>query len=392
MMRTVLYVTVLILSLCTAALAGGEIQGTITTNSGDELTGSIRWDRNENFWGDVLNASKLEVLQEDGEPQSGGLSFFGMKIGPDDHRMYDAFSIQFGHLASIEPRDETVLLTLKNGEQIEVRSDSSDLGHGMRDLFIDDATGKRVDLPWRRLKRVEFQQGDSTELDRERLYGEVTTLSGPFTGTIVWDADESMLEDVLDGDEDGVDHEVAFRDIVSIERQGTRSSKVTLRDGTVLDLGGTNDVASGHRGVVVDVPMVGHVSMDWDQIEKVTFAEPPPSPPYSAFDGGRALVAAVRTTEGQVYGGEIIWDQDESHTWETLDGQLDAHEYAILFSNILSIRRLDSSSCKVVLASGRVLRLSDGQDVGDDHRGVTVIEPDDTQITIDWKDVDLVVF
>ena len=47
------------------ALAGGEIYGTIHTTDGDAYTGPIRWDVNENFWDDELNAMKRERIKRE---------------------------------------------------------------------------------------------------------------------------------------------------------------------------------------------------------------------------------------------------------------------------------------------------------------------------------------
>ena len=40
-----------------SAGAGGEIHGTVRTTDDRTFTGPIRWDRNEAFWDDTLNAS-----------------------------------------------------------------------------------------------------------------------------------------------------------------------------------------------------------------------------------------------------------------------------------------------------------------------------------------------
>jgi len=53
------------------AFGGGEIYGTIHTTRGETLTGPIRWDRNENFWDDELNASKRERIKQEEEGGEG---------------------------------------------------------------------------------------------------------------------------------------------------------------------------------------------------------------------------------------------------------------------------------------------------------------------------------
>lgn len=91
----------LTIAVVPGAMAGGEIYGRIATHDGKSYSGAIRWDRNENFWDDVLDGSKKEeILIEERKTR---FRFFGIKIGPGDNTVRPAFSIPFGHLASLTP-------------------------------------------------------------------------------------------------------------------------------------------------------------------------------------------------------------------------------------------------------------------------------------------------
>ena len=187
------------------ALAGGEIYGKITTTRGQTYTGPIRWDVNENFWDDRLDATKHETVSkgEDGYR----FSLFGIKIGPGASTIRHAFSVPFGHLKAIEPLGgNEALVKLKSGDEFRVRGDgSSDLGSGLRKLKIEDAEEGVVELSWRSIAEVEFLGApEGPGRDRQRLYGTVETRDGSLTGFLMWDRDESMLEDIIDGEDDEV--------------------------------------------------------------------------------------------------------------------------------------------------------------------------------------------
>jgi len=76
------------------ALAGGEIYGTIHLHDGTALTGPIRWDVNENFWDDELNASQRESVKKEDEGYK--IRLFGMKLGGSTSYVTHAFSIERG--------------------------------------------------------------------------------------------------------------------------------------------------------------------------------------------------------------------------------------------------------------------------------------------------------
>jgi len=222
-----------------AVHAAGDLYGTIRTSDGRELTGPMRWDKNENFWDDVLDASKIEQIEV--EDDGFQLNLFGVdliKVGGSDHQSRSGFSIPFGHLQAIE-RDgrHAARLTLKSGETIEVRA-VADLGRGMRGVVIDDPKAGSQELSWNSIDRVEFRQNPGDGRDEERLYGTAESRGGTFEGYIVWDRDESMLEDVLDGYDDREEHEIPFREIRSTE-VGQHPTSDVLRLADVDDLSRT---------------------------------------------------------------------------------------------------------------------------------------------------------
>lgn len=367
------------------ALAGGEIHGTVTDRDGGTWTGTIRWDKNENFWNDMIDATKTERVSRR-DRQEVSIRIFGFHVAHSGRRWsaHPRFSIPFGHLAWIAPAGrDRVRLGLKNGEELEVR-EGADLGDGVRGIVVETGNGNERELDWGDLERVDFSAGSDPAPDRERLYGTVKTEVGEFTGYVVWDRDESLGEDILDGDEGGHRRKIPFHDIRSIERVSGRASRVVLDSGETMELSGTNDVNGDNRGIDITVEGLGLVRVQWDEFHKVTFETPPSSPVYGDFDGGRRLSGAVTTRDGEAYTGEISWDHDERYTWESLDGDLRHVEFEVLFANIARVEAVSDDAAKVVLRDGLELTLEGSNDVDRDNQGILVRAADGTEADVKW--------
>lgn len=378
-----------------AAAGPGRIHGTVITDDGDRYTGDIRWDKNEIFWDDIIDASKTERVWERDRGDGVDIRIFGLHIfrsGPARSlRNHARFSIPFGHLAALEPDgDNRVHLELKNGETLTV-VEGADLGPRVRGIVVQTADGA-VDLDWGDLRRVEFSPG-SGGADDDRLFGTVESTVGSFTGFIVWDKDEALADDVLDGEDDGRDRDIPFGRIRSIESLGRHGSRVTLKSGDVLTLRGTNDVDSDNRGIAVTVEKMGTVLVEWNEFRSVTFADAPPSRTYADFDGGHPLRGKVTTRNGETLSGTVEWDKDESRSWESLGGSIQGAEFEIQFADIARVERVSRYAAKVVLKDGLELTLKDSNDVNYKNKGI-VVTPDGggEPRTVGWDDLDAVAF
>ncbi len=385
-------------ALCVALLspgtlrASGDIYGTIHLESGRSYTGAIRWDVNEVFWDDVLDAEKREKVWVEGG--FSGVQILGLSVGDEDgYWTHHPFKIQFGNLASIERRSSSrIRVELKNGERVEIQATGTDLGESMRSLIVTDQNRGDVDVSWDDVELVEFSAGPDEGRDADRLYGLVETSAGGFTGYITWDRDEALVTDTLDGETPDDNHHIPFSEIREIERSSSRASRVTLTDGTQLRLTGTNDVDSDNRGIDVLVPGLGVVKVTWDEFERVVFDPAPPSRPYSDFDGGQRLHGTVTDDQGESFTGFVLWDLDERNTWEFLDGEYEDIELEIPFSLIESIHRESRNETEVRLKSGETYVLAGSNDVDSDNKGIVIELPDGDEIELDWEDFESVEF
>ncbi|MEJ2203304.1 MAG: hypothetical protein P8170_04280 [Gemmatimonadota bacterium] len=390
----------------------GRLYGRVTTAGGRVYEGYLRWDGNEGSWSDLLDGDKdlpWENFRDARllDPELGhrsrerSVSIFGFRISwsREDLDFAEASSsgIRFGHLRSLAVMgDDRALLTLKSGEELELHGGSTDLGDELRSLVIEDPERGRVDLRWRDLDLVEFMSAppDASAPTGTRLAGTLRTRGGvAFTGLVAWDRDEILTTDVLQGEEGGVDVEFPFSSIARIQRAGSSGARVTLIDGEVVMLRGSNDVNVRNRGIGISDPQLGQVLVEWDAFDELVFHEAAEgNGGYPAFDGGRPLHGSVETETGELLSGWIRWDNDEQSTWELLDGEDRDASYDIELGQVAVIRPLGSWGAEVTLRDGRVLELEGSNDIDGRNRGIYVTLEDGEVVLVPWWDLREAVF
>lgn len=411
--RFLLITTSLVLiSVAVKADNSGRIYGKIHTVDGDTFEGIIRWDKNEGSWVDILNGTRdRDDRDRDSRSRSStrkyrekrsSIKVFGIRINDesDDNTFFDFSSaesgIRFGHLKSLEPIDnDRVLLTLKNGEEVEFSSGSTDFGPGIREIVIEDADEGEVEFDWNDIELVEFSDSrfDKVSIFGERLYGTLTTRRGDeFTGFVSWDVDELFGRDVLDGDDRHRSREVELGDVATITRYSSSGAELLLKNGNDLVLRGTNDVDEDNRGICIGDPAFGQVKVGWDDFDKLEIKSAPRSVTYSEFNGGQKLKGTVYTEGGEEFTGQICWDDDEEYNWELLDGESRGAEFDIEFGFVKQIEKNSRRTCDVTILDGRVFHLSGSNDVDEDNKGIIITQADGEDTYIDWEDFTRAVF
>ena len=398
---------ILILSAAAAAPSfadeRGRIHGRVITVDGEKYEGLIRWDKNETSWVDMIDCHKeLELVRRRGkdDEHTKSIYIFGIRIGKvrskGKYNMSAQCAVAFGHLEAIEfIEDDAALLIFKSGEKLEVHASSTDIGDNIRGIIVEDPEEGEIEFDWEDIDRIEFSQGGHEVYSEsgKRLYGTLTTRKGDtFTGWVVWDADEALEDDILDGEQRNRDREIPFGKIRSIERRSSSSARVTLKNGDEITLKGTNDVNSSNRGISIFVENFGVVKVDWDEFDRIDFEESSAPVEYDRFDGGKLLKGTVHTDSGESYTGHIRWDDDEEYTWEIIDTEIRGIEMDIELGNISSIRRKGCCSAIITLWDGHEFKVKGSNDVNDDNKGIFVILDSGEEIEIDWTDFDYVEF
>lgn len=374
----------------------GFIYGTVTTESGTEYVGFLRWGSQEGFWDDLFHSTKEDLpfrrYAARSERDRGGRGTTVRVLDRSIRVQYSGshqFIARFGDIAAIEPyRRGRTLILMKNGNEYEVEGggDTSDPVH-VRDTALGD-----IDVRWDRIRSIDFSAAPrGADPGASRLYGVVESDEGGFEGFIQWDQDEGMSTDVLDGDT--ADGEVSIRmgSIRMIERLSRQASLVTLVDGRELRLEGSNDVNADNRGIMVEDELYGRLSVAWQSFDRVTFSEPGSSGrSYADFPALAELDGTVTTTDGQRFSGRIAYDLDEGEGWEMLNGELGQVSFDIPLASVVAIEP-GRDEARVVLRSGEELVLDGTHDVSEDNSGVLVFAGEDP-LYIAWREVERIEF
>ncbi|HWM94351.1 MAG TPA: hypothetical protein VN493_26585 [Thermoanaerobaculia bacterium] len=239
-----------------------RLHGTVRTRQGD-FTGFVGWNRQE-------------------------------YVGPDEldgHTPEGELNLRFDTIRSIARRSrDSSLLTLLDGREI-VLSDTSEVGHGNRGIYVDDRRYGRVLISWDAFERVDFSPGGSGPAYGDfppgrPLTGSVTTRAGRrLAGRLVYDLDESETTETLDAPSQGVDYTIPFGLIASIvppgrEERGAQRARVTLHvtlhNGEELQLERTGDLGEGNAGMLIFVDGRQRPEyVPWTDVEQVDFDRPP---------------------------------------------------------------------------------------------------------------------
>ena len=234
-----------------------RLHGTVRTQQGD-FTGFVQWNREE-----CVGTDELDGHTADG------------KLG-----------VRFDTIRSIARRSrDSALVTLLDGREI-VLSDSREVGHANRGLYVDDRRYGRVLVSWDAFERVDFSPGGSGPAYGDfppghPLTGSVTARDGRrLTGRLVYDLDESETTETLDAPSHGVNYTIPFGLIASIvlpgrEARGVREARLTLQSGEELQLESRGDLGEGNAGILIFVDdREPPEYVPWTDIEQIELDRP----------------------------------------------------------------------------------------------------------------------
>ncbi len=268
-------------------------------------------------------------------------------------------------------------------------------------------------------------------LQADQLYGKVYTVDDEIIeGFIRWDKNEASWDDILDGNK-RLDREKRsvrrgrrdydrgrevkifgltvysedngyFNNWVNEAQSGIRMGHIQtlipvgddevelkLKSGEDVELkGGSGDIGTDNREILIDDPNEGIVEMYWDDIDRIDFINPPKK--ESRF--GKRLYGTVTIRRGDEYTGFICWDMDEAFDTDILDGREKNRKRKIEFGKIKSIERRSSASAIVTLKSGKSMRLDDSNDIDSGNRGIVISDPNLGRIIVDWSEFEMATF
>jgi len=227
---------------------GEPLYGTVETDNGT-FEGFVQWDHDER-----LDSDKL-----DGETSDGDLS------------------IAFSKIQSIERSGNRSDIVLNSGREMTLRG-SNDVNSENRGVIVSNEQYGRVDIPWDEFRKVNFKK-QKNNLKAFQDFNRLKPLSGTVklsngesvNGTIIYDLDEEMNIEVLQGKDNDLEYVIPFSKVKSITPKNYDYSKIELADGTELTLGESADVSDKNSGLLVFKGSDDPVYILWEDVASVTF-------------------------------------------------------------------------------------------------------------------------
>jgi len=368
----------------------GFIYGKITTIEGSIYEGYIRWGGEEVFWTDFFNAHKPPSPHQAYNQNEKSYNSFMHWFNDNDNKskshaivkmekkeLIHVWVSQFGDMRSMRMMgNEEVEIELRNGEKIKVKGGSNDI---KAEIKVLDQNIGALTINWDNINRVDFFEAPSgiSNSFGAPLFGTVTTKYGDLTGYILWDHDERLSTDVLDGNTVDGKVSLTFETIKALTKEG-EGTKVTLHSGRSISLTGSNDVSAENRGLVVVIKDLGRIQVAWNTFLKLRLHDDPewPLTSYNDFSKPAPLRGIIHTRDGKTIRGRIVYDLDETLDLEMIQGKHNGMEYSIPIKNIKSIAPENENSAMITLKNGHSVSLGNSHDVADINSGMLVFGGD----------------
>lgn len=227
---------------------GNALWGTVETRKG-KFTGIIQWDHDERLDHDILDGKS------------------------DDGRM----KVPFRNIKAIKKHRWGSLITLKSGREVYLTG-TNDVEDGNRGIIVSHHLFGRVDIDWDDFKKVTFEakpqsgRGYDEYQTPKLLNGTVTTADNrTISGQIIYDLDEKLSIELLDGKVGDIEHRIPFDIIKSISPKNYAYSEVVLKSGQKILLGESQDVSDRHTGIIILTSGENKEYIPWKKVAKVSF-------------------------------------------------------------------------------------------------------------------------
>ncbi|MCP4724781.1 MAG: hypothetical protein GY863_07080, partial [bacterium] len=210
-----------------------------------------------------------------------------------------SISFMFGYMVSMERRGSKAIVILKDGREYELEGDDVD-----ESITLFDKDLGKMKVEWREMELIEFMDEpvdfkDHAEENARPIFGTVTTRAGlDFTGFMLYDNDESLSTDILDGKDGRREFKLAFGKIRSIEPFSRKGCEVTLWTGRKFELTGSNDVNNENRGIIVSDRNYGVAEVEWGDIDIIEFEQKVTGMRYSDFKRPEPLYGTLTDDRG----------------------------------------------------------------------------------------------
>lgn len=390
MKKVFIFLAIILPSICIAQQKDFRLYGHIYTVNNTVHTGYITWGTSM-YWLDVFRARKPNNPYTQYFNSSDAIMFRNSGQDSPIPPIHE-FACRFGNIKSITPLSNSKAeLEIKDGNTIQLIRTNNNIGSN---IGVYTADNSYLTIKWEKISKIEFASpaGDSINFTQNQpICGIIKTNQGIYKGFITWDKDEKTTEGTLDGHSPAGYQNIPFGMIQKITKN-RNGSKVILKNGKEYDMWGTNDVNDQNRGIIVNMPNIGLVTIPWKNFEIFESLDirDIDSPSYSDFGLPQRIYGEVLTNKGETYTGYMAYDLDEAMDFELLDGKNDNIAYEIPFKFIGSIEPKNYKYSFVTLTKGTSLSLGDNVDVNNDNSGILIFPTNGIPVYIAWKQVKLV--
>ncbi len=370
-----------------------KVYGTIHTVDNQEISGYLTWGKEPVYWIDLFKAVKPSNPFAAYFPAGNSTWFYNnghYSSTPPIH----LFCCRFGDIKSIELTGQNrIELEIRDGNSIALnKGNEPSIG---QTLTLLTAQREYLTIRWERISRIEFTTPPAsfTPENHRPITGIVKTPQGIFKGFITWDKDEKTEESSLEGTSIHGRISIAFREIRKITkmREGCR---VILQNGEEKNLWGSNDVNSQNRGILINMPHIGLVTVPWSRFEEFEACDLSEINTLSYTDFGQParLFGEIIPKSDPSVSGILAYDLDETMNFEMLNGKNDYLTYDIPFRYIRSIEPKNYKYAYITLTNGSALSLGESADVSEGNSGTLVFQEGDEVVYVPWQNIKSVVF
>lgn len=175
-------------------------------------------------------------------------------------------------------RDKAILKVIPQADIAEnFQLLNTDILYPIGQILVNMPNTGSVSVPWERFETLEIIRPEElsglgyADFPAPRpIQGKVTARTGEIVqGTLVYDLDETLDIETLDGKNDNIIYRIPFKYIRSVEPKNYKYSFIALRDGNSLSLGETCDVDQENSGMMVLGKDLPAVYIPWNEVKSV---------------------------------------------------------------------------------------------------------------------------
>lgn len=187
-------------------------------------------------------------------------------------------SLPFSNIEEIRQDGDSSLVTLYSGKILKLGG-GDDVGPGNHDIIVKSMELGHVRIPWEQFRFARFYP-EAPRISPPFLAfqtpalieGRVKTLEGrELSGRILFDMDEELDLETLEGSKEGIFYHIPIRNIRAITRKNYHVCGVTLRNGDQLFLGKEHDLTDNNWGLLIWTGESDPVYVAWNLIDTIQF-------------------------------------------------------------------------------------------------------------------------